>query len=77
MDGYFIPKDTTLFCSMDKIHMNENVYPNAKEFMPERFMDNTKLMFASANGKINERDHYSFGWGRRTCPGIYLVSKKG
>ncbi|KAI8886334.1 cytochrome P450 [Backusella circina FSU 941] len=73
VDGYFIPKNTSLFCSMDKIHMNENVYPNAKEFIPERFMNNTKLMFAAANGKINERDHYSFGWGRRTCPGIYLA----
>jgi cytochrome P450 len=32
-------------------------------------------MGAAANTKIEERDHFGFGWGRRICPGIHLVSK--
>jgi hypothetical protein len=24
---------------------------------------------------VSERDHFNFGWGRRICPGIYLVNK--
>ena len=31
-------------------------------------------MYASSNGAIQNRDHFAFGWGRRICPGIYLVS---
>ncbi|KAI9322776.1 cytochrome P450 [Dichotomocladium elegans] len=70
---YFIPKGTTLVSSMYGMHHNEDIYPNADQFVPERFMDNQKPMLASANGPINARDHYNFGWGRRICAGIHLA----
>ncbi|KAI8982679.1 cytochrome P450 [Pilobolus umbonatus] len=72
VDGYFIPKDTTIGTSLDSMNRNPTVYSNPEEFIPDRFIDNDKSMTASANGKIEERDHYLFGWGRRICPGIYL-----
>jgi cytochrome P450 len=59
---------------MEAMHLNEDVYPDAKKFIPERFLENKKSMFAAANGRLEERDHYNFGWGRRICPGIHLVS---
>ena len=31
-------------------------------------------MAAAANSKPGERDHYTFGFGRRVCPGIHLAS---
>lgn len=31
-------------------------------------------MAAAANAKPGERDHYTFGFGRRVCPGIHLAS---
>jgi hypothetical protein len=74
VNGYFIPEGTTVVTTMESLHFNESVYENADKFMPERFLDNTKTMTSSANGRIAERDHYNFGWGRRICPGIYMVS---
>lgn len=59
---------------MLSIHKNGERYPEPEKFKPERFLDNLKTMSASANGSIDGRDLYVFGWGRRICPGIYLVS---
>ncbi|KAI8982595.1 cytochrome P450 [Pilobolus umbonatus] len=73
VDGYFIPANTTIIASMDTMNMSRNVFDNPEEFNPDRYKGNVKSMMASANGKIEERDHYSFGWGRRICPGAYLA----
>ncbi|KAI8982598.1 cytochrome P450, partial [Pilobolus umbonatus] len=73
VDGYFIPANTTIMPSMDAMHMSGNIFDNPEEFNPDRYKGNVKSMMASANGKIEERDHYSFGWGRRICPGAYLA----
>ncbi|KAI9022218.1 cytochrome P450 [Phycomyces nitens] len=70
---YFIPKGTVVACSMYAMHMNPDVYYDPKKFIPERFLGHTKSWSASANGPIDERDMYSFGWGRRICPGIYFA----
>ena len=32
-------------------------------------------MSSAAAGKIEDRDHFTFGWGRRVCPGSLLVCK--
>ncbi|KAI9274024.1 cytochrome P450 [Helicostylum pulchrum] len=73
IDGYMIPKNSILISSMDSMHMRQDIYPNPKKFEPERFMNNLKTMQSAANGKLEERDHFNFGWGRRICPGIYLA----
>ncbi|KAI8971206.1 cytochrome P450 [Pilobolus umbonatus] len=73
VDGYIIPKNTVIGFSMDSGNRNPKIFDNPEEFIPERYINNTKSMSSSANGKIEERDHYSFGWGRRICPGAYLA----
>jgi cytochrome P450 len=75
LDQYIIPKGTIVLTSMKSLHENPKVYENPEKFVPERFLNNTKSMYASANGKVSDRDHFNFGWGRRICPGIYLVKK--
>lgn len=71
--GYYIPKGTTLVSNMQGMHLNPDVYPEPGKFIPERFMNNIRTMSAAANSRIENRDHYNFGWGRRICPGIHLV----
>ncbi|KAI8877873.1 cytochrome P450 [Backusella circina FSU 941] len=73
LKGYTIPKDSILIASMDYMHSGSGYYANEKEFNPERFINDTKTMTAASNGRISERDHFNFGWGRRICPGIYLA----
>ncbi|CAO3700530.1 hypothetical protein CU097_006965 [Rhizopus azygosporus] len=71
--GYLIPKGAVLISSMNAMHMNENIYENANSFDPERFKNNTSRMAASANSKVDDRDVFAFGWGRRMCLGIHLA----
>lgn len=49
---------------MESMHMRQDTYPNPEKFEPERFMNNLKTMQSAANGKLEERDHFNFGWGR-------------
>ncbi|KAG2229318.1 cytochrome P450 [Thamnidium elegans] len=73
IDGYIIPKGATIISNMDSMHKQSKLYPEPEKFMPERFINNLKTMQASANGKLEDRDHFNFGWGRRICPAIYLA----
>ncbi|KAG1733011.1 cytochrome P450 [Suillus paluster] len=66
-EGYFIPKGTTVICNTWAISRDEKRYPNASNFMPERFID--------VNGALTDDDPagYVFGLGRRGCPGRYAA----
>ncbi|KAI9492551.1 cytochrome P450 [Zychaea mexicana] len=72
--GYFIPKGTSIAYNMRAMHESPDVYDDPDKFIPNRFLNRLKPMSALANGPIHERDHYNFGWGRRTCPGIHLIN---
>ncbi|KAI7871338.1 cytochrome P450 [Spinellus fusiger] len=72
-NNYLIKKGTTLVSDMYSMHRNPDVYPDPEKFIPERFINNKSTLHASANGNTKERDQFNFGWGRRTCPGVYLA----
>ncbi|KAI8985484.1 cytochrome P450 [Pilobolus umbonatus] len=76
VDGYLIPKGVSVATSMEALHFNPDNYSDPEKFIPERFLGFEKSMMASAQGSIQERDHYIFGWGRRLCPGIYLTENE-
>jgi cytochrome P450 len=64
VDGYFIPKGSTVIACNYGMHRLPEVYPKPEQFTPERFMNNIRTMQSAANGKPEDRDHYNFGWGR-------------
>ncbi|KAI9488242.1 cytochrome P450 [Zychaea mexicana] len=72
-NGYLIPKGASIVCDMYSLHRNEEFYPDAEKFKPERYLGDRKPMYTSANMPANVRDHFNFGWGRRVCPGAYLA----
>ncbi|CAO3645249.1 unnamed protein product [Cunninghamella blakesleeana] len=70
---YFIPKGSLLASSMTAMHYNPDVYEDPNTFNPDRFLKYSRTISAAANGSIESRDQYNFGWGRRICPAIYLA----
>jgi len=72
-EGYFIPKDSFVMLSFWAIHYDEKKYPNPDNFDPERW-GNYPL---SAEEYMNQddRDHYNYGAGRRSCPGIHIAER--
>ncbi|KAI9275905.1 cytochrome P450 [Phascolomyces articulosus] len=71
--GYLFPKGASVLPTTLTMQYNPDLYPEPTKFKPERFLNNTRTMQSCANGKLENRDHFLFGWGRRTCPGIHLA----
>ncbi|KAI0082381.1 cytochrome P450 [Panus rudis PR-1116 ss-1] len=67
-NGYYIPKGATVIGNSWAILHDEKDYPDPESFKPERFL--------TADGKLNPeiRDptQYTFGFGRRMCPGRFF-----
>lgn len=66
-DGFFIPKGSLIIPNIWKLTHDPRVYHNPMEFNPDRFM--------STEGSPPETDprNFSFGFGRRACPGYHLA----
>ncbi|KAI9486152.1 MAG: cytochrome P450 [Benjaminiella poitrasii] len=74
--NYVIPKGTIMVSNIHTLHNDNTIFPEPEKFIPERFLNDTRTMYASGNSSIQNRDHYIFGWGRRICPGIYLAENE-
>ena len=69
VDGFVIPKDTTVFFNIHAIHHDENVFKDPQTFNPKRFLD-----AESGEFKQNER-FLGFSSGRRNCIGQSYATK--
>ncbi|RUS32685.1 hypothetical protein BC938DRAFT_474607 [Jimgerdemannia flammicorona] len=72
-EGYHIPADTSIVINVHAMHMDSSRWTHPERFDPDRYLDMTESIPASANGPIAKRDNMAFGWGRRMCPGIFLA----
>jgi len=65
-NGYYIPGGFVVTPNIWAMCQNEEKYPNASEFKPERFLN--------SDGTLTD-DTVSFVWGfgRRVCPGRHLA----
>ncbi|KAG9306928.1 hypothetical protein G9A89_004027 [Geosiphon pyriformis] len=70
---YHIPKNSFIYLNIYALNFDENRYQNPEIFNPDRFLDSKESMAASAKGPYQNRDHYSFSIGRRSCTGIHLA----
>ena len=73
---YFIPKDSVIMLNWWAIHYDEKRYPDPANFIPERYLDH-KLPAADyiGIGDPYKRDHFTYGAGRRSCPGVHVAEK--
>ncbi|KPM40116.1 hypothetical protein AK830_g6438 [Neonectria ditissima] len=73
---YFIPKDSVVVLNWWAIHRDPSRYAEPDEFRPSRYLG--KPLSAAEYININdpeERDHFTYGAGRRVCPGVHLAEK--
>lgn len=64
-----IPAGTPVGSTSVLIHHDENIFPNSKKFLPERWLDEHKQF----SGAHLEKYFVSFGTGSRACLGINLA----
>ncbi|EIW84420.1 cytochrome P450 [Coniophora puteana RWD-64-598 SS2] len=63
-EGYFIPQGSIMVANTWAMSRNPSRYPDPETFRPERFL--------TKDGELNNDDvRFTFGWGRRICPGRY------
>jgi unspecific monooxygenase len=61
--GHFFDTETTLMPSIYLVHYREDLYPNAQEFLPERFLER----------QYSCSEYLPFGGGSRRCLGYPLA----
>ncbi|KAF9262833.1 cytochrome P450 [Marasmius fiardii PR-910] len=71
-DAADIPKNTMVIPCIYSMHHNEAEFPDSYSFKPERFLNDQGSPFEPSS--LLE-GHYSFGFGRRKCPGQHLGAK--
>lgn len=75
-NGYLIPKNAGVVNNVWSIHMDEKRFPEPRKFIPERYKDDFQsLGDAAANPDASKRDQFTFGAGRRICPGIHVAER--
>jgi flavonoid 3'-monooxygenase len=70
IDGYRIPKGSTLLVNVWAIARDPDQWSNPLEFRPERFLPGSEK--ASVDVKGNDFEVIPFGAGRRICAGMSL-----
>ncbi|KAK7028945.1 hypothetical protein VNI00_014785 [Paramarasmius palmivorus] len=73
-EGYYIPKGSAIVGNILAIDHEEMLYgPNPNHFIPERFL-NPDGTHKPSPADTKEEGHFSFGFGRRICPGRHLAN---
>ncbi|ETS80084.1 hypothetical protein PFICI_07613 [Pestalotiopsis fici W106-1] len=75
-NGHFIPKDSVVVLNWWAIQRDPSLYERPDEFEPSRYFESP--LSAAEYMNVNdpyERDHFSYGAGRRACPGVHLAEK--
>ncbi|KAF9533206.1 cytochrome P450 [Crepidotus variabilis] len=66
-EGHYIPKGASVIPNVWAMAHDPKRYPDPENFNPDRFFNE--------NGDLNDDDMlYTFGFGRRVCPGRHLAS---
>ncbi len=69
-----IPAGTILLANINALHWDPDRFPDPFVFRPDRYLQHPHRSAAYANAAdVHQRDHFTFGAGRRICPGIHLA----
>ncbi|ESK84495.1 cytochrome p450 [Moniliophthora roreri MCA 2997] len=73
-EGYYIPKGSLIIPNILAMNHDVQIYgPDPNEFKPERFLNEDGTHKPSPPDTKDE-GHYTFGFGRRICPGRHVAT---
>ncbi|EOD46627.1 Cytochrome P450 [Neofusicoccum parvum] len=75
-EGFFIPKGSVVVLNWWAIHMDPSIHSNPEEFDPARYLNRPlgAAEYLNASDPY-ERDHFTYGAGRRVCQGVHLAER--
>lgn len=77
VDGhtYTIPGGTSIVLAVWSANNDPNLFPDPRGFDPARHNPEFSLQEASLASDFRDRDNWTFGAGRRICPGIHVAER--
>ncbi|KAJ3884994.1 cytochrome P450 [Lentinula edodes] len=76
-DGQYIPKGTAVVLNCYTLHHSSERYEDPWSFNPDRYVEDELSCAESAKlPNVMNRDHWTFGAGRRICPGIHVAERE-
>lgn len=74
--GYRIPAGATVLMNTWALNRDPRRYADPRVFDPARFLgDATSAAESAASTDVARRDHFTFGAGRRVCPGTHVAER--
>ncbi|KAL0937329.1 cytochrome p450 [Colletotrichum truncatum] len=76
-EGMLIPAGSTIFAPPFGLNHDSKWLDSPSTYNPDRFLPQADKLAPelAASAKYDERDHYSYGVGRRICVGIHLAER--
>jgi cytochrome P450 len=75
IDGYIIPAGATIVLAVWVANNDPQLFPNPRKFDPARQNTNLSVFEAAVASDIRDRDNWTFGAGRRICPGMHVAER--
>ncbi|KAJ5133076.1 hypothetical protein N7448_001895 [Penicillium atrosanguineum] len=74
--GYTFPEKTGMMINVWALNNDPERYPNPRNFDPDRYKnDFLRAQESASQNDPYKRDHFTFGAGRRVCPGLNIAER--